>query len=112
MLLTRVWYVAPNALGTLCPFSGTLCPANGYNMPMREMRACWICEQEDCGHSWIALSSTPPEKCAKCRSRRWNGLKSENKASSVPVAASLASQAPSPMSDFKERVVERDEYSQ
>lgn len=32
----------------------------------------WKCEITKCGHLWIAYDNKPPEKCAKCKSRKWN----------------------------------------
>jgi hypothetical protein len=32
------------------------------------------CECAECGHSWF--SAAIPGRCAKCKSRKWNGVKS------------------------------------
>jgi hypothetical protein len=39
---------------------------------MRIDVAAWQCEYPDCGHIWLATSEKTPDKCAKCRRRRWN----------------------------------------
>lgn len=36
----------------------------------RAQSEVWRCDL--CGHKWIAQSDNPPEKCAKCRKRRWH----------------------------------------
>ncbi len=30
----------------------------------------WKCAQ--CTHIWLATAPDPPEKCARCKSRKWN----------------------------------------
>jgi hypothetical protein len=37
---------------------------------MKITHDAWKCEI--CGHKWLAFDSVPPEKCAKCKSRKWN----------------------------------------
>lgn len=59
--------VAPNYLDTLYR-CGTL-----YRMGQKT-RTVWVCEYRDCGHEWLAEKGEPPEKCAKCRRRRWHGV--------------------------------------
>ncbi len=44
---------------------------------MRVSRDCWKCEYEDCGWVWLAAGDESPEKCAKCRRRRWHTPGSE-----------------------------------
>ena len=39
---------------------------------MRVSRDCWKCEYDDCGWIWLAAGDDAPEKCAKCRRRRWH----------------------------------------
>ena len=55
-----------SGLGVVCGPVGTL-----YRMGSCEM-ACWVCDYADCGHVWLAVGETLPEKCAKCRRRGWN----------------------------------------
>jgi hypothetical protein len=51
-------------------------------------RTAWKCEYPDCGHEWIsghAISPEskgdprPPDKCAKCRRRKWHTVRPEDK---------------------------------
>lgn len=36
------------------------------------IKLCWICDYADCDGVWIAKSDAAPDKCAKCKRRRWN----------------------------------------
>jgi hypothetical protein len=33
----------------------------------------WVCEYRDCTYEWLARGEKVPEKCAKCKRRRWHG---------------------------------------
>lgn len=33
------------------------------------------CTCEVCGYEWVSTGKQLPECCAKCRSRKWNGVK-------------------------------------
>jgi hypothetical protein len=32
----------------------------------------WVCDYQDCLGFWLATSDEPPEKCSKCKRRRWH----------------------------------------
>lgn len=39
--------------------------------PLRKVTT-WACECIRCGHVWRSDGTTPPERCARCKSPLWN----------------------------------------
>ena len=68
---------------------------------MRTIRDVWRCEI--CGHEWLAINSVPPQKCAKCKSRRWH----TQEIAKPPVPAHYSPVAPSlePEADTGEQAI-------
>jgi hypothetical protein len=67
--------------------SATIRPMSRLTVP------AWKCDRPECGWVWIAKGITPPEKCAKCKSRIWNRETLEGKMERVQEAVPAASPA-------------------